>query len=412
MTKSVKKPVATPPYLKQVRIRDYAPLRDAKVDFKPGLNIIIGSNGAGKTRFLSLTNELADPFNGRHLNGLNCEIIIAGAYEIKIRLVEANPAAESDSYALTAEASLVISASYETETIEEYTLYAALENLTDGFFCHYSTVLIKHGIPSPRLPIIDEGTELVVRILRKKIVSIISFDSASKNLYEVESRLVQGLASYIMRGIRHGLREQNDALPMTGAEAREIIAQTVDAYLELFNLYLPLYSPIIAVRRSEYFQVYRNSLQDEFIIKGLVLEYQVGDAWLSFSALSDGTKRLFYVITELLSPLGTIQGQNRIIFLEEPELGIHPAQLTKLLNLIREVSKDNQVIMTTHSPQVLDMLTEKELDRITICTLDAKKGTQFHKLTQKKQKQAREYMQETGFLSDYWRYSFLEETEA
>lgn len=408
MAKSVKQPVETPPYLKQVRIRDYAPLRDAKVDFKPGLNIIIGSNGAGKTRFLSLTNELADPYNGRHLNGLNCEVIIAGAHEIKVRLIEANPAAESDFYFPTAEASLVISASYETKTIEDSTLYAALENLTDGFFSHYSTVLIKHGIPSPRLPIIDDSTELVLRILRKKIVGIISFDGASKNLYEVESRLVQGLSGYITRSIRQGLREQSDALPMTDAEAREIIAQTVDAYLEPFNLYLPLYSPIIAVRRSEYFQVYRDSLQDEFIIKGLVLEYQIGEAWLSFSALSDGTKRLFYVITELLSPLGATQGQNKIIFLEEPELGIHPDQLQQLLGLIREISEKHQVIMTTHSPQVLDMLRKDELDRITICEFDPKKGTQFRKLSAATKAKAKAYMRDDSYLSDFWRFSTLE----
>ncbi len=138
--------------------------------------------------------------------------------------------------------------------------------------------------------------------------------------------------------------------------------------------------------------------------------------------LSDGTKRLVYTVAELLAPQSVglnkttneigVYDRRKIIFLEEPELGIHPKQLTKLLNLIREISKENQVIMTTHSPQVLDMLSEKELDRITICELDPKKGTQFHKLTQKKQKQAREYMKEVGFLSDYWRYSFLEETEA
>ena len=65
--------------------------------------------------------------------------------------------------------------------------------------------------------------------------------------------------------------------------------------------------------------------------------------------------------------------------------------------------------MTTHSPQVLDMLSEKELDRITICTLDPKKGTQFRKLSREKQAQARRYMKEELHLSDYWRYSYLED---
>ena len=102
----------------------------------------------------------------------------------------------------------------------------------------------------------------------------------------------------------------------------------------------------------------------------------------------------------------------RIIFLEEPELGIHHSQLHKLLQLIREVSRENQVILTTHAPQVLDMLAADELDRITVCSLDPEKGTQFHKLSEEKQEQARVYMKEVGFLSDYWRYSYLEASEA
>lgn len=100
--------------------------------------------------------------------------------------------------------------------------------------------------------------------------------------------------------------------------------------------------------------------------------------------------------------------EHRIILLEEPELGIHPHQLHKLLNLIREVSREHQVILTTHAPQVLDMLGKKELDRISVCEVTTKKGTQFRKLSRTKQAQARIYMQETGFLSDYWRYSYLE----
>ena len=203
-----------------------------------------------------------------------------------------------------------------------------------------------------------------------------------------------------------------------------MVEQLVDAQLAQLIPLLSIYSPIQSIRRFESWQVYFNKVQEEILLKGLVLEFQVNNQWLPFNALSDGTKRLFYIISEigvasLFNVIVNSEGielnlkhWDKIIFLEEPELGIHPKQLTKLLNLIREVSKDNQVIMTTHSPQVLDMLTEKELDRITICTLDAKKGTQFHKLSRTKQQQAREYMQETGFLSDYWRYSFLEETEA
>ncbi|OGX90646.1 hypothetical protein BEN49_06215 [Hymenobacter coccineus] len=82
--------------------------------------------------------------------------------------------------------------------------------------------------------------------------------------------------------------------------------------------------------------------------------------------------------------------------------------MEKLLLFLRQQSKKHQIIITTHSPQVLDMLEEDELDRITICELDQKKGTQFRKLKKAQIVTAKKYMQEIGFLSDYWRHGTLE----
>ena len=101
----------------------------------------------------------------------------------------------------------------------------------------------------------------------------------------------------------------------------------------------------------------------------------------------------------------------KIILVEEPELGIHPHQFHQLLGLIREVSREHQVIMTTHATQTLDMLSKNELDRITICELDPKKGTQFRKLSAKRKAKAKAYMQHDSYLSDFWRFSNLEAPE-
>ena len=201
-------------------------------------------------------------------------------------------------------------------------------------------------------------------------------------------------------------------------EARDIINQVAEQHLGAFQPYLAAHSAIENIRLESYFQVYENTATQETIVKGLVLSYCIDGNWLPLSALSDGTKRLLYLITQLTAaaakpgqtPLApfTLFEPSKIIFLEEPELGIHPSQLHKLLSLIREVSREHLVIMTTHSPQVLDMLSEKELDRITICALDPKKGTQFHKLSAAKKRQARAYMREELHLSNFWRYSYLE----
>ena len=134
--------------------------------------------------------------------------------------------------------------------------------------------------------------------------------------------------------------------------------------------------------------------------------------------MSSGTKRIIYLIFETVQPADYnfekygihdyASNDDRIVFLEEPELGIHPDQLHKLLLFLREQSEKHQLIITTHSPQVLDMLNDDELDRITICELDEKKGTQFRKLKKAQIATARKYMKEVGFLSDYWRYGSLE----
>lgn len=419
MAKSVKQPVETPPYLKQVRILDYAPLRDAKVDFKPGLNIIIGSNGAGKTRFLSLVRELID-LDRRHYIGAGCEIIISADKQIRISFEERhiiNERADDERQRIiNIPTHLLLRTSIENVISEGASIDEALWPISQQpiYLLHYLPILIRHGIPTSGLPVIDEGADWVLE--RKNLR--VELKGGAKRLYEIESQFAQSVFRKIFSMTRGAFGSVQAESIVSVESMKATVTVVLDAYLRQLNDSLPLYSPIKAVRRNELFQVYYSSLEEEYAIKGLVLEYLLDNEWLPFGKLSDGTKRLFYIITELLSSTNLIQvsetrgdiwnGANKIIFLEEPELGIHPDQLQKLLTLIREVSDKHQVIMTTHSPQVLDMLRKDELDRITICELDPKKGTQFRKLSAATKAKAKAYMRDDSYLSDFWRFSTLE----
>ena len=66
-------PAPQPPYLKRVHLRNVPPLRDVKADFKPGLNIIIGKNGSGKTNFMRLVSELTDLHRPKY-RGVGCDL--------------------------------------------------------------------------------------------------------------------------------------------------------------------------------------------------------------------------------------------------------------------------------------------------------------------------------------------------
>ena len=96
-----------------------------------------------------------------------------------------------------------------------------------------------------------------------------------------------------------------------------------------------------------------------------------------------------------------------IFIIEEPELGVHPHQLQRLMQFIKQESEKRQIILTTHAPQVLNILNSDELDRIIVCEM-TEDGTKMRHLTDKQRKRAQKYMQTQLSLGDYWLYADLE----
>jgi hypothetical protein len=73
------------------------------------------------------------------------------------------------------------------------------------------------------------------------------------------------------------------------------------------------------------------------------------------SSMSDGTLRAFAV---LLAVFRTMPGPGRaapaLIGLEEPELALHPGAAQVLLSALRQASRTCQILVTSHSPDLLD----------------------------------------------------------
>jgi predicted ATP-dependent endonuclease of OLD family len=74
---------------------------------------------------------------------------------------------------------------------------------------------------------------------------------------------------------------------------------------------------------------------------------------------------------------------------------------------LKEQSRHKQIIITTHSPQVLDILNKDELGNIIIASYEKGEGTKLRHLDEKEIAKAQQYMEE-DYLSDYWRFSDLE----
>ena len=80
------------------------------------------------------------------------------------------------------------------------------------------------------------------------------------------------------------------------------------------------------------------------------------DKWFNMYQESDGTLRIAGILIALLQepPLP-------IIGIEEPELTVHPGALPLLMEYLRQASKQSQVIITTHSPEILDLVKPHEV---------------------------------------------------
>jgi len=115
----------------------------------------------------------------------------------------------------------------------------------------------------------------------------------------------------------------------------------------------------------------------DFMLEPLVLnedkirlewKHEGTDSYFSAASLSDGTLRFIALATLLLQPSAF---RPSVILIDEPELGLHPYALTMLASLIRQCAIDTQVIISTQSALFLDNFDPHEVlvaDRVNNAT--------------------------------------------
>lgn len=74
--------------------------------------------------------------------------------------------------------------------------------------------------------------------------------------------------------------------------------------------------------------------------------------------LSDGSLRFMALATLLLQPPSTLP---KVIVLDEPELGLHPAAISNFAGMVRTASANSQVILATQSPRLVDEFEAEEI---------------------------------------------------
>ena len=82
------------------------------------------------------------------------------------------------------------------------------------------------------------------------------------------------------------------------------------------------------------------------------------DDYFDASSLSDGTLRFIALTTLFLQP---VELRPSVILVDEPELGLHPYAIELLASLIKQASKETQVIAATQSSLLLDQFDPEDV---------------------------------------------------
>lgn len=116
---------------------------------------------------------------------------------------------------------------------------------------------------------------------------------------------------------------------------------------------------------------------------------------VNIGLLSDGTLRVLSILIEIIA-----HHPNATTIIEEPETQIHPAMLAKLLNEIKSYTWDENLIISTHSPQVVAWTKPENISLV----YRNQGRTSVRKLEEGEIEKVVEYLCEEGDLGD-WIYS-------
>lgn len=131
-------------------------------------------------------------------------------------------------------------------------------------------------------------------------------------------------------------------------------------------------------RRSRYFEVVFEPMGQE-------------NVELSLGQISRGTQQMLYLM------LGLLFDRSSTMLVEQPEDGIHPALLAKLIDLLKVNAYPTQIILASHSPTVLSQLQPADVRIVEM--IDG--STRVRALTEAEVTRALEYMQRDGSLAEF-----------
>lgn len=355
-------------------------------------NVLIGSNNSGKSNLLEIFSILdiliygSDESKSSVFDGYvkdigvirsTCENKISNTLSIGIEYTEE---IDKDTYLYNYEIVL----SFHTKKLKD----KSLASNNDG---HIMKETFKYkNVKTPGRPnTVFERNENDVKKLPRQIIQKVDIKEPMISLISKIKDINDTLKPEVRKGI-----EQLSSICKTPTiynspnEIRNSLLsdkENISRYGKVLSL--PLAEEIFKVINSKKRDMYKDILNEVLDIndikamdfqnfKFVTVKYSNNSNSTTLQQLSDGTLIALSIITYLFSK------KYPIIAIEELENSLHPILLKKLIYLFRSEFSDTQIIITTHSPVLLNFV---QIDDVSIITRDEYGAASIFRVKDKKE---------------------------
>jgi len=329
-------------FISKVNLRYYKSIGSCSVDLSD-LTVLVGPNGSGKSNFIDSLFFVSDALNAtldyaiRQRSGINAVRKRSGGhptnFAISLRLHLPSGSNAIYSFQIGAERDGGHS------VLKEYMLVSSDEIIPSEFL--YENGKLKRCSSDIVLPPSVLGDRLAIQIASGQEPVREVFDVLSGahfyNIYPEDFRLPQ----------QH---DNGDYLLRSGKNIASVVRNLENNYPEQFDRVRAYLRQIIEPLQGISYRSLGPAETIEFLQRVAGQKH----SWKFFaSQMSDGTLRSLAILVALFQ-VNPSKESGLVLGIEEPEATIHPAACAVLTDALIEASKSKQVIVTTHSPELLE----------------------------------------------------------
>jgi len=386
--------------LAYIETRNFKNLQSQRIDWK-NLNIFIGPNGSGKSNVISifqfLKNCLTEPDQSRGVTSFEDAISLLGQTRILDGTIRELPSTVTLKYGFSdsssknvckisvLEVSLLIQrnstggvyikyeslSSHRTSISEKTTQIQKIRQRRSfsepRYFYKFHDQVSGKGVYTRKENPTSNQTQFetlekvpVNELMLQGIDLLLDKSQFAPNitpLYRERRKIIDDVKQWQFYNANHmDLEAIRNAEPKFGRKDVFLLSAGTNLAAVIFNLDQQDFDFIDRLN-----QEIKKILPATLKVRALVLGTNLNVEWrwqnleepFYLYDLSDGTVRMLCWAVILLSP-----SPPPLLVIEEPEIGLHTAWMSTLASWIKTASMKSQVIITTHSPSLLDQFTD------------------------------------------------------